>query len=67
MAPDRDEITATLARLKPDDLYPAWKWIDLMEQHGRMDPAEAQRWKDGIFGLMERWGLGPEDVMNLEG
>ena len=49
--------------LKPDDLYPAWKWIDLMEQHGRMAPTEAQRWKDGIYALMELWGLGPEDVM----
>jgi len=22
-----------------------------MEQHGQIDPAEAQRWKDGIFAL----------------
>jgi len=43
MAPDRDKITGTLALLKPDDLYPAWKWIDLMERHGQIDPAEAQR------------------------
>ena len=41
---------------------PAWKWVDLMEQHGRMDPAEAQRWKDGIYGLME---LEMEDVLPL--
>ena len=59
----QDEITGTLALLEPDDLYPAWKWIDPMERHGQMEAAEAQCWKDGSFGLMERWGLGPEDVM----
>ena len=43
-----------------DDIYPAWKWIDLTERHGQIDSAEAQRWTHGIFGLMERWGWGAE-------
>ena len=25
-------ISRTLALLKPADLFPAWKWIDMMEQ-----------------------------------
>ena len=33
----QDEITETLALLEPDELYPAWKWIDLMERHGVID------------------------------
>jgi len=27
-------ISRTLALLKPADLFPAWKWIDIMEQSG---------------------------------
>ena len=51
-----DALTRTLSMLKPADLYPAWKWIDLMERAGEMGGVEAQRWKRGIFGLMELWG-----------
>ena len=29
-------ISSTLALLKPADLFPAWKWIDMMEQCGDM-------------------------------
>jgi len=39
----QDTITRTLALLKPDDLFPAWKCIDLMEQQGEIDPEEARR------------------------
>jgi hypothetical protein len=38
-------------------------WADLMERHGRMTPAEARRWKDGVYGLMELWGLEPDEVL----
>jgi hypothetical protein len=32
-----DAITRTLALLKPDDLFPAWRYIDLMEQGGEIN------------------------------
>ena len=42
-------ISRTLARLKPADLFPACKWIVLMEQCGDMKAGEAKRWKEGIY------------------
>ena len=45
-------ISRTLALLKPADLFPAWKWIDMMEQSGDRKAGEARRWKEGIYGLM---------------
>ena len=45
-------ISRTLALLKPDDLFPAWKWIDIMEQQGEIEAGEARLWKDGIYGLI---------------
>ncbi len=33
----QDSIARTLALFKPDDLFLAWKYIDLMEQGGEMD------------------------------
>ena len=30
-----------------------------MERMGEMPSHEVIRWKHGIFGLMERWGLEP--------
>ena len=59
----QDALTRTLSMLKPADLYPAWKWIDLMERAGEMGGVEAQRWKRGIFGLMELWGLEPDEMV----
>ena len=44
---------------------PCWKWIDLMERAGEKGGVEAQRWKRGIFGLMELWGLEPNEVACL--
>ena len=64
---DPRTIAATLALLKPDDLWPAWRLIDAMEPHGHMPADEAQQWKDGIFGLMRRWGLEPDDVVKPGG
>ncbi len=55
-----DSISETLALLKPQDLYPAWRCIDLMERMGEMSADEAVRWKHGIFELME---LEPEDLV----
>ena len=56
------DISKTLALLEPDDLWPAWRLIDLEERDGEMDTAEAKRWREGIFELMLRWGLAPEHL-----
>jgi hypothetical protein len=48
-----DPVARTLAMLRPDELWAAWRWADLMERCGEMSPAEARRWKDGVYGLME--------------
>jgi len=61
----QDTITRTLALLKPDDLFPAWKYIDLMEQQGELGADEARRWKEGIYGLMRLWGLEVGDLLSL--
>ncbi len=37
--------------------------IDQEERDGEMDTAEAKRWKEGIFELMLRWRLEPEDLI----
>jgi hypothetical protein len=28
-----------------------------------MNPHEARRWKDGVYGLMKLWGLEPGDLL----
>ena len=48
---------------QPADLFPAWKWIDLMEQSGEIKPGEARLWKEGIYGLMVLWRLEPDEVL----
>jgi hypothetical protein len=58
-----DQISRTLSIMKPEDLWPSWRLIDTMEQHGRMSSKEAERWKEGIFGLMKLWGLEPDEVL----
>ena len=50
--------------MKPEDLWPSWRLIDTMEQHGKMSSEEAKRWKEGIFGLMDLWGLEPDGVLD---
>ena len=60
-------IPATLALLKPDDLWPAWRLIDAMEHSGHMPAEEAKQWKDGIYGLMQRWGVEPDDLVKPGG
>ena len=54
-------ISRTLALLKPADLFPSWKWIDIMEESGEM---EADEGKEGIYGLMLLWGLEPDEVVD---
>jgi hypothetical protein len=63
----QDTITRTLALLKPDHLFPAWKCIDLMAQQGEINPEEARRWKEGIYGLMQLWGLEADDLTGVNG
>jgi hypothetical protein len=48
--------------LKAEDLYPLWRCVDLAERHGEMQPEEAMRWKQGIFGLMATRELEPDDL-----
>lgn len=55
-------IVATLAELRPEDLYATWRYADLLEEIGEMSPQEARRWKEGVFGLMVLWGLEPDEV-----
>ncbi len=56
-------MSRTVALLKPDDLFPAWKWIDIMEECGEIEADEARGWKKGIYGLMVMWGLEPDEVL----
>jgi hypothetical protein len=56
-------IFRTPALLKPADLFPAWKWIDIMEECGEMDTDEGQLWKEGIYGLMVLWGMEAGEVL----
>ncbi len=62
MLPSMNQLPATLALLKPDDLLPAWRMVDAPEQAGEMEAGEAHRWKDGIFQLMKRWNLEPDHL-----
>ena len=57
------EISRTLSIMTPGDLWPSWRCVDLLERHGEMDSAEARRWKVGIYRLMQRWGLEPDDLV----
>jgi hypothetical protein len=36
-----DPTAATLAMMKPDELYPSWRLVDLMEQRELMPASEA--------------------------
>jgi hypothetical protein len=47
------------------DLYSAWRCVELMERMGEITTGEAVRWKQGIFGLMERWEREPGDVTSV--
>ena len=49
--------------LRPQDLYPAWRCVELIGRLGEMSPQKAIKWKHGIFGLMVLWGLEPEDLV----
>ena len=58
-----DDITRALALLTPNDLFPVWRFVNLMERNGDMSANEAVQWKDGVFALMVMWGLEPEDLV----
>ena len=58
-----NDVAHTLQLLTPRDLYPLWRCVDLAEQMRELCPDEAQRWKHGIFGLMERWGVERDDLV----
>ncbi len=38
--------------------------VEALEQAGEIDAAQAARWKDGIFQLMKRWGLEPDNLIS---
>ena len=57
-----DHIAESLRLIRPEELYPLWSCVDLMDQLGEMSPEEAILWKQGIFGLMVLWELEPEDL-----
>ncbi len=59
-------ISRTLALLKPADLFPSWRWIDMMEWCGEMKAGEARLWKEGIYGLMVLWDLKPDEVVGAQ-
>ena len=61
----RTTIAATLAELRPDDLYAAWRRADLMEDRGEIAADEARWWKVGVYGLMQAWDLSPHEVLGL--
>ena len=56
------EIPESLALLRPDDLFLVWCLVDSLEQAGEMAAEDAVRWKHGIYGLMELWGLERDDL-----
>jgi hypothetical protein len=56
----RSEMDWTLSLLKPEELQPAWRYIDTLERLGALDPAEAALWRDGLFERMVAWGIEPE-------
>ena len=58
-----DDTALTLRLLKPEDLYPVWSTVDLMERLCVMSVEEATRWKQGVLGLMMLWGLEPDDLL----
>ena len=57
-------IPESLALLRPDDLFAVWCLVDSLEQAGDMTAEDAVRWKQGIYGLMELWGLEPDDLVD---
>jgi hypothetical protein len=57
-----DAFARTLALLRPQSLYPAWRCVELMERKGEMSAEEATRWKQGIYGLMALWAVDPDSL-----
>ena len=57
-------IPESLALLRPDDLFPVWCLVDSLEQAGEMAAGDAARWKHGVYALMMRWNLEPDEVLD---
>ena len=57
-----DELTQTLAILRPDEFPAAWRWIELLRRCGELDDDEAPRWKLGLIGLMRFWATEPVET-----
>ena len=36
----------------------------MMEERGEIESDEARRWKEGIYGLMVLWQLGPDELVS---
>ncbi len=51
-----------LDQLRPDDLLGAWKYVHLLEELGEIGVEEAGTWKRGVYRLMARWDLAPDDL-----
>lgn len=58
------ELIAALAELRAEDLWPAWRVVDLQEQLGVISRATARRWKEGIYRRLLEIGLEPEDLVS---
>ena len=58
-----DEITRTLAILRPDELPTAWRWIELLHRDGELSDDAAARWKLGLIGLMRFWEVDASEVL----
>jgi len=56
------ELQRALNALSTEDLFPVWCWVDDLERAGRIDQLETRRWKHGIFGLIELWGVERVDL-----
>lgn len=57
------QLIRTLSLLRPEDLFPAWRYADLLEDMDEIGPRETRRWKEGIYGLMVLWGLEADEVI----
>jgi hypothetical protein len=43
--------------------FPLCRCVDRAERLGEMQPEEAVRWKQGIYGPMATWRLEPDDLV----
>ena len=58
-------LIETIELLKPAELFPAWRYVDRLEQLGDMTEFEARRWKYEIFSVMLERGLEPDGLVGI--